>query len=477
MLTLGAMALEINYGTAVQQDGRILAASYYGESSHNIHLRRLNFDGSLDSSFDNDGLVVIDLGAQLRVYSTLVQPDGKIVIAGSIYDDVNGQGLLLMRFNTDGTPDASFGDGDGMAVLYASSMWLPGVKVVIQHDGKLVVAGSWNSIMFLARFTSDGSLDDDFGTNGWTTYASTGNGYSVTGCALQADGAIVLCGAVMEGGGSYEDMVVVRFTANGTLDTTFDGDGIVSLPVSSSIDVAEDVLIQPDGHILLSVAVVNGQDFDFGLVRLLPNGALDPSFDSDGVVITTWHPLYDSPSRMAMQPDGKILQSGTVHGEFAVARHNADGSVDTSFGTSGLATADPSGGDWDRVRDMALASDGRIVVVGEAPAVGGGVGVARFLNDTDVGVPTTELEGFARVLYPNPASEHAILEYELPRAATLSCELLDDRGRKVKEIFTTRRSAGRHREMLVLNDLEAGTYTVLLNNSEGRSTSFRIVKE
>lgn len=459
-------------GVAVQPDGKVVAVGFGIGSGPDIFMVRYNVDGSLDATFDGDGIVTVGFSATDHAYAVLIQPDERIVVAGASSDVNSAMDLLVMRFNSDGSPDASFGGGDGAVITDLSPLDAYGLDVELQPDGQLVVAGSMTGSMFVARYTSGGTLDGGFGTNGWTIL-TIGTYCEATGCALQADGAIVLSGY---SGDLVEDMAVARFTSSGVLDVSFDGDGFITLPLSPDQDIAQDVLVQPDGMILLSVSLYNVDDYDFGLVRLEPDGSFDTTFDGDGILITTWVPGYDSPSTLALQPDGKILQAGTVEGEFAVARYTTGGAVDASFGTGGLATAYLSG-DWDYANALALAPDGRIVVLGDAATGDGDLGVVRFLNDITVAVPMNAAEAQACSVHPNPASEQVVLEYAMKHAAVIACEVLDAEGRKVRALPATVRSVGEHREVLDLHGLVAGTYSVVLTTSGRQVASVTVVKQ
>ncbi len=459
-------------GVAVQPDGKVIAVGFGFGTGPDIFLVRYNVDGSPDATFDGDGIVTVGFSVIDQANAVLVQPDGRIVVTGATVDVNNAADVLLMRFNTDGSPDATFGGGDGAVITDLGPANAFGLDVEIQPDGQLVVAGTVTGSMFAARYASDGTLDGSFGTNGWTTL-TIGTYCEATGCALQADGAIVLSGYT---GDLTEDMAVARFTGSGVLDASFDGDGVVTFPLSPDQDVAQDVLVQPDGTILLSVSLYNVDDYDFGLVRLQADGALDTSLDGDGILITTWVPGYDNPSKLALQPDGKILQAGTVEGDFAVARYTAAGAVDASFGVGGLAIADLSG-DLDFANAMALAPDGRVVVMGDVATGDGDLGILRFLNDIGMDVTMTEEEAHVLHTYPNPASELVTLEYEWPEAVELTCTLMDAEGRMVRSVAIPERPVGKQCEVLDLHGLAAGTYSVVLIAGDRRSARMNVVMQ
>ncbi|MCK0505535.1 DUF4347 domain-containing protein [Aromatoleum anaerobium] len=188
---------------AVQADGKILVA---GSSSGDFALVRYNPDGSLDTSFDSDGTVTTDLGWYGdEGRSVSVQADGKILVAGS-----SGGKTALARYNTDGKLDTSF-SGDGKVTTNLGE----GRSVTLQADGKILVAGSSNGNFALARYNTDGSLDTSFDNDGMLTTSFdpySGEGRSVT---VQADGKILVAGS------NNGDLALARYNTDGSLDTTF----------------------------------------------------------------------------------------------------------------------------------------------------------------------------------------------------------------------------------------------------------------
>ena len=253
--------------------------------------------------------------------------------------------------------------------------------VAIQSDGKIVAAGDSNFDFAVVRYNTDGSLDTSFGAGGKVTTAlgsSFDYGYSL---ALQPDGKIVVCGQI---GG---DFGLVRYNTDGSLDTSFDGDGKVITALGPAEDSGQSVAIQPDGKIVAAGRSSNGINFDFAVVRYNPDGSLDTSFNGDGKVTTAVGPSDDHAWGVALQSDGKIVVCGETRGNFALVRYNADGSLDTSFGEDGKTTTD-IGSTNDLGLAVAIQSDGKIVVAGKG---GGGFAVARYIGD--VPAPEVTVQG------------------------------------------------------------------------------------
>jgi uncharacterized delta-60 repeat protein len=319
-------------------------------------------DGDLDTSFGTGGKVTTAIGsADDTAYSVVLQSDGKIIAVGQSDNGANTD-FAVVRYNADGSLDTSF-DTDGKVTTAIGSSNDNARSVVLQSDGKIVVVGnSWSSVYDFAvvRYNADGSLDTSFSGDGKVTTQVGGSlsdtAYSVV---LQSDGKIIVAGT------SDSDFAVVRFNADGSLDTSFDTDGKVTTPIGSGTDEAYSVVLQSDGKIILSGYSV-GANRDFTVVRYNADGSLDTSFGTGGKVTTPIGSGNDEANSVVLQSDGKIILSGYSVGantDFAVVRYNADGSLDTSFDTDGKVTT-AIGSGTDEAYSVVLQSDGKIIAAG-----------------------------------------------------------------------------------------------------------------
>ncbi|GJE19528.1 cadherin-like domain-containing protein [Methylobacterium marchantiae] len=342
---------DLSYSVTVQADGKIVVAGYSvgNGSSADFAVVRYNADGSLDTSFGpgKTGTIATPVGTGASndyAYSATVQADGKILVAG------NGIGARdndfgVVRYNSDGSLDTTFGTGGKVLTpVGADSLLDAAYSITVQADGKIVAAGtagdSRGNVFAVVRYNADGSLDTGFNGTGKVVSAIGGTAQSVT---VQADGKIVVAGTSV-GSGFARDFAVVRYTVDGSLDTTFgpDGTGTILTPVGAgaSQDFGYSVTVQADGKI---VVVGSGQgadgSSDFALVRYTADGRLDTGFGPNGTgkVLT---PVgvgasYDEGRSVTVQADGKIVVVGQATGnrgqDFAVVRYNADGSRDTTF--------------------------------------------------------------------------------------------------------------------------------------------------
>lgn len=327
-----AAALYANTGTG--NDGKVVLAGWVQTSPKTTNglafeLARYNANGSLDTSFGNKGTLTTGNGPH-TAQAVLIQPDGKIVAAGTATDpSVPGSNhfeFTLVRYNVNGTLDATFGSG-GKVTTQLGKDDSEILGATLQADGKIVVAGysrdSSGFIEFtLGRYNTNGTTDMAFGQNGFTFFSvnavSSGGTYGARCVALQADGKIVAAG-----GAQYNDSVLARFNSNGSLDSTFNSTGIVRGANLGSLDAEA---IQPDGKIV----VTNGSS----ITRYSSDGGLDTTFDGTGAATS---PI--GIAGLAIQPlDGRIVAAGSAMGsknqDFAGARFLANGPVIGSFTVS-----------------------------------------------------------------------------------------------------------------------------------------------
>ncbi len=291
-----------------------------------------------------DGIVTTAIGSSDDIGRCItVQPDGKILVGGQASDGTSND-FVLARYNTDGTLDTSF-SGDGMVTNAIGSGNDVVRSVTVQADGKILVAGyssnGTNYDFALVRYNADGTLDTSFSGDGMVTTAigpGDDNRYSVT---VQADGKILVAG--YSNNGTNFDFALVRYNADGTLDTSFGGDGMVTTAIGSAADVGCSVALQADGKILVAgYSTQAGTEIDFALVRYNTDGTLDTSFSGDGMLTTAVGSGADNGRSVTVQADGKILVAGTSNNgsddDFALVRYNADGTLDTSFSGDGMLT-------------------------------------------------------------------------------------------------------------------------------------------
>jgi uncharacterized delta-60 repeat protein len=354
------------YSVVLQSDGKIIAVGQSNNGANtDFAVVRYNADGSLDTSFGTGGKVTTAIGSSNdNAYSVVLQSDGKIVVVGNSFSSVYD--FAVVRYNANGSLDTSFGTGGKVTTQVGGSLSDTAYSVVLQSDGKIIAVGQSNGAntdFAVVRYNADGSLDTSFGTGGKVTTpigSGTDEAYSVV---LQSDGKIILSGYSV---GANRDFAVVRYNADGSLDTSFGTGGKVTTPIGSGTDEAKLVVLQSDGKIIAAGYSYNGANADLAVVRYNADGSLDTSFDTDGKVTTPIGSSSDEANSVVLQSDGKIIVAGFSNGatrDFAVVRYNANGSLDTSFDTDGIVTT-PIGSGTDEAKSVVLQSDGKIIAAG-----------------------------------------------------------------------------------------------------------------
>ncbi len=313
--------------------------------------------GDLDTTFNGTGIVTTTLSSDLDIGDGIaVQSDGKIVVAGT----ENDKTLAVIRYNSDGSLDTTF---NGSGFVTDSTLNYPDNQAVaIQPDGKLVVAtssfGFNTSDVTILRYTLTGTLDSDFKGTGIVT-TSVGSGSSGNAVAV-ANNKITVAG--------YGDnhFAVVRYNNDGTLDTDFNGTGIVTTPIGTISD-GLDVAIHPDNGKIVVVGITeDNPNNDFAVVRYNDDGTLDTTFNGTGVVTTSISADNDIAYGVALQPDGKIVVAGLTGPPtgiaIVVARYTITGTLDTTLNSTGVVTT--LVGQQSAAADVVIQPDGKIVAGG-----------------------------------------------------------------------------------------------------------------
>jgi uncharacterized delta-60 repeat protein len=421
LTSIKVTSLPLNNMLEVQPDGKILVGiqASNGTSPDNTKIYRYNANGTPDTSFGIGGFAAIGGGPPVagwdRGYSMALQPDGKILVAG-VFIAPNGCGTV--RLNANGTIDTSFNTHGWVRTVFGPGCY--GTAIKAQSDGKIVLGGysvdtdaNQTPVVafFTMRYNSDGSTDPGYGSNGLAATEYAAHKYSSPQTLLiQPDGKIVLAGTFLTP--TESDFGLVRFTASGSLDSSFGTGGFATAVEPAAQEQLADAALQADGKIV----VVGSRVSDFTLARFNTDGTQDMTFGSGGFAVTTEAAFgTTAPGAIAVQPDGKILVGGNVKSggttKFAVARYNADGSLDNAFarfslepkqgrglsslwGANGIAIAD-FGQTETNLYSIALDAAGRILVSGNSrpPVSTRSLALARFLSD---GSPYAYLFGTVR---------------------------------------------------------------------------------
>jgi uncharacterized delta-60 repeat protein/uncharacterized repeat protein (TIGR01451 family) len=352
---------EEGHGLIIQPDGQLVVGGF---TNGNFALARYNPDGSLDMTFSGDGKVTLDLGGVDEAYALARQPDGKLVSVGE-----SDGSVAVVRLNPDGAPDSTF-DGDGIVITNLTNNRDHATGVAIQGDGKIVVGGYANYVdatsnieFALLRYNPDGSLDPTFDGDGVVTTGFGVSADTATALARQPDGKLVLAGSSLSSTNT-RSVALARYNPDGSLDLSFDGDGKVLTPVPGGAGSAQDLAVLPDGKLIIAGIANNA---DFLLARYTSAGALDTTFGVNGFAITDIAGNRDYAFVLAVQSDGKLVAGGQALfndlWDMALARYTPDGILDASFGTGGKVRTDINNWD-DFIYGIAQQPDGRLVVSG-----------------------------------------------------------------------------------------------------------------
>lgn len=381
---------EIPSAITLQPDGKLLAAGYaFMNQEPTLALARYQSNGALDSTFGEGGKQITLLDDtpngqriwEARIKQLVVQPDGNLVAAGELIRSNQGQlhheGALL-RYTANGALDPAFGDG-GM-VLGLMNGESTAAVLAVQPDGKIVAGGTvasylydgfqpglWGDFAFI-RYQPDGALDPTFGEGGKVRINYSPLDDRVTALAVQPDGKIVAIGNSQADLNGSNAAILLRLNADGSPDDGFRN----GAQVIDELRSVTDLVLQPDGNIVVAGYAADGYDFNFALVRYQPDGVLDPTFGVGGTVITSFGPGPDLIKSLTLQPDGKLLVTGTAHngqdGDLALARYQPDGALDATFDQDGKLRLNFAK-EWESSRDdggedILVQPDGKIVVVG-----------------------------------------------------------------------------------------------------------------
>jgi uncharacterized delta-60 repeat protein len=366
--------------TRIQPDGKILVGGndYAERPGNSAALARYNEDGSMDTSFAGTGKVESSVSGFVIIDMQLA-PDGKIVLFGT-----RGNTMAVLRYLANGSLDKSFGLGGAASTTLTSF----GAGGWIEPDGRIVVVGVGRSRQFgLTRLTADGSVDTTYGPKGTLLMPRPSDPANFNAMTRQPDGKILLVGTLYQPSTGAVGNILVRYSADGSFDSTFNGTGIVTTPFEQGSMSSSDVKVQPDGKIVVlgsSGYLLNGHDdFQYVLIRYNSDGSLDTTFNGHGQTAASIGETYGYASAFAILPNGKYIVTGYRLNNDPNNRYNAlidkpllmrfreDGSIDGLGGMKpGIVAVDLEGGtgflnyDGHAPSSLAVDASGRVIFVG-----------------------------------------------------------------------------------------------------------------
>jgi uncharacterized delta-60 repeat protein len=472
----------------IDSNGKILVAGYAVNAYTDIALARYNSDGVLDPTFGTGGIVTTAIQFYDKAHAITIDSNGKILVAGQ----GRSSDFALVRYNSYGVLDNTFGTGGIVTTDITSYSY--GDKfhdITIDSNGKILAAGyvddGSNSNFALVRYNSNGSLDTSFGGGDGKVTTDFGSGDDF-GRAMTIDSS----GKILVGGyarnGSNDDFGLARYNSNGSLDTSFGGgDGKVTTNFGSGNDQGFAMTIDSSGKILVAGYAWNGSNRDFSLARYNSNGSLDTSFGGgDGKVITDFGSGDDEGRAITIDGNGKILVSGFAsngsNDDFALARYNSDGTLDTTFDTDGKITKAIGSGN-DEGYDITIDSSGKILVAGRTQ---NGINSYGHPND-DFGLVRYGTPDFTSTA-PTSATEDVAYTYDI--AANLKLAItgttipswltLSDNGNGTATLTgtPTNSEVGNHSVSLKITDPDGGTdtqnFTIAVSNVNDAPTDISL---
>ncbi len=411
----------------IQDDQKILGIGLSFDDNYysSVYVIRFMPDGSVDSEFGVNGIFRYELDFEALAYSGVINSDGKIILVGSTTNYIDYR-MLLIQLNSDGTLDSSFGEDGvvtasiGLADEFQSDQ---ASAIALDSNENILICGfsldeNSSARPVVLRFSQDGVLDTTFGESGVATIPISNAENTFDCVAVQPDGKIIAAGHYANDILWYVALVV-RFNVDGTLDTTFGNEGIVKYSYSDVDDEVYDMVIAPDGKIILA-GFSGSQDYNYNtlLMRLTSDGVLDSTFGVDGIVAED-NGSFDIAEDVTLLEDGRILIAGTS-GEappgmsnMAAWIYQSDGSPDMSFGDNGFSTHMISGTSV-IMHGMDVQVDGKIVIAGQSRPGNGANDfiVIRLLNSVVSGIKDSELAVSPKV-FPNPATSNQVISLEI----------------------------------------------------------------
>lgn len=452
----------------------IVIGSANNGSGSEIALSRYHPDGTLDTGFGTGGRVTTSISSSDFGRAVALQPDGSILVAGSANDGTGRS--FIVRYTADGALDTGF-DGDGIVILDISPTSSDLFEdLVVQADGKIVAVGyaysGANNVATVVRLNSDGSLDTSFNGTGILSLDFGTGDDTLNAVTLQADGKIVVAGQANSS--SSGNIAVARLNTDGSYDTTFNGTGLFTLDVQGNEDLASAVAIDTDGKIVVagSASTTDIQSF---AMRLNTDGTLDTSFNTTGYQTIAAGSPFEGIEDLALQDDGKILLAGNAYAgaglnDVSVIRLNTDGSLDTSFAGDGTFRQ-AIGTTTDQATAIALDSQGGILVTGRTDATQSGIFLMRIdasgaLDTTNNFAPVNSLDGNPTFVEDGSAvvldADVAIFDAELSAANDFggtSLTLVRNGGANTEDVFGTTGNLVFNAGTLELSATAIGSYT------------------
>lgn len=453
---------------AIQADQKIVAAGYCEDANANFAFAvvRLMQDGTTDASFGSGGKTIISPGANAVCRSVAIQPDGKIVLAGSIYFNLVPSAMLV-RLTADGVLDNTFNSG-GLVVVGNFDAY----SVGLQSNGKIVVGCNYSTGGYgLFRLKANGTVDNNFGSQGKLIIDGGTIDDQIGGIAIQPDDKIVMAGSDAD----RFHITTARINSNGVMDPSYGIGGRMPVTVGSLQQcAARGITLQADGKILVvgDYYTNNFLNLTLLVVRLNTNGTLDNNFAGNGKKGVDIEGFVTGEA-ITVQSNGKIVAIGTCNpGEsqfnykFALCRLDKDGTLDANFSNNGKVTTDWPDNNG-KAYGVAIQADGRIVVEGDIE--GGFFGTARYLATGSNQANAQSLESEQTItpeltgirIYPNPAANQLQVSGLTQNGATM-LTVMDISGKSL----ISKKVDAQSNSVIDISQLAPGNYILMVTGNK-----------
>ncbi len=425
IVTYNFGGIDVAQAMAVDDDGNIFVAGYGvpGASPYkDFAVAKFTSAGDLDPVFGGDGVVTTDFGAGYDdfAYAIAIQPDGKILVAGSTYDG-EGNKMCIVRYRGDGSLDGVFGDAGKLIIDFGGPDDAVRAISVLEDDN--IIAGGYRmeevtATMYKRNFAAVkcngiGILDNGFDFDGKVaTPFSSDRHATAFAMGIQTDGKIVLAGYSYVGITANYQIALTRYNGDGSLDLTFDSDGMVLVSTGFALGEAFALQIQSDNKIVVAGEQYIGFDTDFMMMRFNEDGTLDNTFGTAGL----YHSTYGGTEPEALNAltilwDGRLVAAGYRGNgsgmQTVLIRCNANGTPDPTFGTDGMVSSDLSD-EADGATAILIQSDGKMLVCGYFDrGPDNDFFVARYLSDPTTAIVNNEIS--ALHISPNPVDAYCTI--------------------------------------------------------------------
>lgn len=457
----------------VQSDDKILAGGnviYDTVNNKNAFaLIRYHSNGSIDSSFANNGSMIYNFNGGSATANTIkLQADGKIILAGQATSG-NLKGFAAIRLNSDGSLDTTFANG-GSLITSISNVDDRVFTIALHPDGRIMLGGYSKSSTYtklaVARYDINGNIDTSFNNTGIVLYAQTGNNVLCNGISIDSVGNYILSGNSSYTGSSSG--FLRKYLANGILDTSFGINGTWTTGVGNGFsDNTTGIKTLPDGKMLVGYTSSYTAPKKFAIRRFLPSSwAVDPTFANGGTAYYSSGITSYAAATFAQQPDGKILVTGNYQNgsikSFATVRYEANGALDSLFGTNGIVVSPFTSNDNSSSNDIAVQSNGGIIVAGNNTQNN----VRRFalIKYHGSSITVNEFENkknfFDLQVFPNPSNDFITVQSS-GNLVTANITIINALG----EIVFIKKNASEF-ESIDISGLAHGIYFLKMNNRE-----------